>query len=425
MTTENIVALNKIPRPHVVTDEEHSEYSPSGSKRWVNCPASIKFLRTLPKIPERPNQYAEEGTAAHLLAAYCLENGIDPFSVVGKKSFNKHLVTKEMAKFVDVYIRYVNGAVTWDSTLWVENKIPLFVIRKDTFGTADAIIVSMTDLEVVDLKYGKGVVVEAEDNYQLYVYAIGVLIHLSKYGIKFPDEKEIKLTIVQPRAPHEKGPIRSDFVTVAQLRSFMAKVKEAITLSELDNPPFGPSLEVCRWCEASPVCKAYAEFNLKAAQLEFEDLVKTPLEFKQSLPSPNEMSTEQLSKVLMHSKSIQTWLNSCVEYAMNLLRANKPVPQYKLVYGRSIRKWSDPDAVIRTLLEYGTSEDRIYTKKVISPAKAEDELTAEELKKVIGFMVKPQGKVTLAPEFDKRPAIDPTKIAIETWSEEDTDDEEL
>lgn len=412
------MSINAIPKPHYVTDDLHSELSPSGAKRWIACPASINFLRNIKKLPQKTNVYAEEGTAAHELAAFCLENEVPATSCIGK-TFNGFRVDSEMAKQVTKYVDYVRGATTWDATLWVENRLSLEFIEVDMFGTADAIIVSKDSVEVVDLKYGKGVVVEVEDNPQLALYAIGVLAHLAKNGLRFQDDFEVKLTIAQPRAPHADGPVRSATKTIAQLKDFKHLVKEAITISKREDAPFGPGADQCRWCEGAPTCRAFAEYNLKVAQLEFADMIKSPLEVKQKLPSVEELTEEELSRIMTHSKAIENWLSAVGERAIALARAGIEIPRYKLVYGRSIRAWSDEIDVLNVLEKYGTDTERMYEKKFLSPTKAEKELTKDEWEIVKEFVFKPTGKITLAPETDGRPAVDFNKAAAEDWNDED------
>lgn len=410
--------MKRIPAPHYHTDEDHSEYSPSGAKRWINCPASIGFLKTIKRLPSKPNPYAEEGTAAHELAAFCLEQDIKPQQCVGKM-FNNHIVDAEMARQVEKYTSYVQGAVTWDALLWVENRLSMESIHPNMFGTADAVIVSEDYLEIIDLKYGKGVVVEVDDNPQLALYATGVLFHLAKHGLRYEDDFEVKLTIAQPRAPHAAGPIRTTVLTIAQLRDFKNQVKKALDIALGDNPPFGPGSDTCRWCEGAPTCKALAEYNLKVAKLEFADLVESPLTLKQTLPNVDELSEADLANILKHSKSIEQWLNSVVEKATALLRADKKVPGYKLVYGRSNRAWSHESEVLARLEEYGTDIERLYEKKFLSPTKAEKELTDAEWDIVRDLVYKPTGKITIAPETDGRPAVNPNEAAKDDWSSED------
>lgn len=407
-----------IPKPHCITDSDHSEYSPSGSKRWINCTASIEFIKTAKKIPSRPSSYANEGTAAHLLGAHCLENGLEPESCVGHK-FNDIVADKEMVKHVKTYTDYVNNSVLWDSVLWIENILPLDFLEQGSFGTADAVIVSDTFIEIIDLKYGQGVIVEAEENTQLMIYALGVLHHLKINDIHFEDHNEIKLTIVQPRGRHEKGPIRSWKVSVKALKEFLHTVKSAIKESKSDNAQFRPNEEICKWCEAKPICRAYSEFCLDLAKLEFADLVDNTTNFEKKLPKSNELSVEEMSLVLKHSKAILQWIDSIECAATSMIRNGTEFPNYKLVYGRSNRAWSNSKEFFERLVNYGTDEDRLYTKKLISPSQAEKELTKNELELVKDLIIKPVGKISLAHISDVRPSIDFQKEVIDEWANED------
>lgn len=407
----------KLPKPFVNTDSAHSKYSPSGSKRWLECAASIQMEEAIPR-EETTNFYAEEGTAAHELGAFCLEEELEPESQYGKE-FNGFIVDKEMANQVKKYTKYVTGLLTWENQLWIESQVNLSFLHEDMFGTADAIIVSPTSVEIIDLKYGKGVVVEVERNTQLMIYALGVLAHLAKHGVKFVPDSLVKLTIVQPRAPHIDGPIRSWEISIADLRKFKNEVVECIQLTKLDEPPFGPGDEQCRWCAAAPTCKAYASHNLDLAKLEFADFAKSPREFKNSFADINSLSMDDFTRILKHAKSLEQWLKNCVEHATSLLKAGKPVTGYKLVFGRSIRAWDDFDNVASTLLNHGIAEEDLYISKIKSPSQMEKFLSSEEWNLIQDQVVKPKGKIVMAPETDSRQAVSPNAEAASEWANEE------
>jgi hypothetical protein len=403
----------KLNKPVVPDKKDHSEYSPSGGKRWVNCPASIRMVKEAPK-KESSSFYANEGTAAHELAALCLEEETVPSMYIGKQ-FNKIIADTHMARETNKYVDYVLGKVTWDSQLFVETRIPMFNLEEDMFGTSDAIIISKDTFEIIDLKYGKGVLVEAEDNYQLAIYAIGIVEWLKTEGIHYSDETEITLTIVQPRAPHIEGPIRSWMVTIAGLKELSHKIKKAVHNSKSENPSFGPSDENCRWCEASPFCKPFAEYNVKAAQLEFADFAKPKNEFSNSLADRNSLSLDQLAKILKHSKAIEQWLKGVTEFAIEEMRRGKEIPTYKLVYGRSIRAWENQVAAEELILDKGIEIEELYTKKFKSPTQMEKTLEPKIWEEVKELVFKPTGKITLAPETDGRSSVSPDYEAAKEW----------
>lgn len=418
-----------IPKPDVASKNEHSVYSPSGSKRWLNCTASIEYLKTFKRKQGEPNFYAEEGTCAHELSAHCLDSDMDAKELVGSK-FNNILVDTEMAKETQKYIDYINGQDTWNSTVWVENKVSLQHLEPDMFGTADAIIFSFDEyeieegvhlitkgeLEIVDLKYGRGVVVEATDNTQMMIYALGALTHLAKNNIKFHPSFDVKMTIVQPRAPHELGPIRSTYLTVAQLKDFQKEVKEKVKESKSKEPKFVATEEGCRWCEASPFCKAHANHNMDIAKIEFSEFELSPAEFKKTRPEPKELDEQDLVNIMKHTKAIEHWLKGITAYCLEQLQQGKKVPGYKLVYGRSNRAFKDQSKVEEILKDYGTEEDRVYKTKFLTVAQLEKELTDEEWKLVEELVFKPQGKLSLAKESDARMAVDTQAEAIDEWA---------
>ncbi len=421
-----------IPKPSVDTNAEHSEYSPSGSSRWLNCTASIEYLKTFKRVQGESNFYAEEGTCAHELSAKAIDDELSTMAYIGEK-FNGIVVDTEMVKETQKYVDYVNGQVTWNSTLWVENKVSLQHLEPKMFGTADAIIFSIDEfelengvylvtegeLEIVDLKYGRGIVVEAIDNTQMMIYALGALSHLAKHNIKFSPGLDVKMTIVQPRAPHELGPIRSDYMTVAQLKDFQKEVKASIAESKSKNPVFKATEKGCRWCEAAPFCKAYANHNMEIAKIEFSEFELSPEEFKKTRPEPKELSETDLVNIMKHTKSIEYWLKSITAYCLEQLQQGKKVQGYKLVYGRSNRAFKDQKEVEKILKEYGTEEERVYNTKFLTVAQLEKELTNEEWELIKDLIFKPQGKISLAKESDARPKVDTQSEAIDEWSKED------
>jgi len=425
-----------IPRPSVDTDELHSEYSPSGSKRWITCPGSVSLVRKIPKVIHKVNTYAEEGTAAHELASFILENpDVSIESQLGK-IFNNIIVSKEMIKEVKKYIEYVDSAMQLDTEMWVEVKVPFNFIDENQLGTFDTCLIFNEEtnnwiIEVIDFKYGKGIIVEAKNNYQLKTYACGVLAHFAKHGIRFSDYDTIKLTIVQPRAFHPEGFIRSDFVNVKHLREFKDIAVEAVRLSKLENPPFNPSEEACLWCEAKPLCRAYAEFNLSLVRMEFEDLIKEEESSKDLIDKLDKtflLSKEEVITIYKHSKMFLSWLDSIQEFIKGSLQSGIKMPGYKLVHGRSNRIWQDEEKLKETILfleewkeDLGIelSQEDLYNKKLISPSQAEklfDDLIIEHLKPII---FKPAGVISVALETDPRPAIDPNKEAEIEWKDED------
>ena len=413
--------LRDIPKPNYPSPAEHSEYSPSGSSRWLHCTASISLLRTI-KRENKSNFYADEGTAAHALGEDCLNKEVSAASRVGKKYGNKNAlftVDKSMAREVQKYIDYVNDSVPLGGILFVENRVSLEHLKEGMFGTADAIIVGKNYVEVCDLKYGRGIAVEAGDNTQMMIYAIGVLAHLSRHGYRLKPTDRIKMTIIQPRAPHPEGPIRYHEITIQELKDFQETVKAAIADSCSPNPSFCPTEKGCRWCEAAPICKAYANYNLEIARLEFADFDKPKREMKQSFKDQSTLSIEEVMKIYEHSKAMKQWLDSIEAYVIEEGRKGTAIPGYKLVYGRSNRKFANPAAVVDLASELEIPDDLLFNEaKMRSPAQLEKEVDEEVWEKFNELVTKPQGKIVLAPESDARMEVNADKSAADDWKDE-------
>lgn len=382
----------------------------------MNCPASIQMGDQIERVEEGSNFFAEEGTAAHELGELCLRNECIAEGYIGSV-FNGIEVDSEMAHQVQKYVDYVTSCETWESQLLIECRVPITHVEETMFGTADAVIFDNDGIEIIDLKYGRGIVVEPYDNPQLMLYACGVLAHLAKYGVRFDPDKEVKLTIVQPRAPHKDGPVRSSYVTVAQLKDFQRIARRATELSKEEMPPFGPSDETCRWCPANAICSEFADYQLQQMRLEFADFQSPRREFGERLIDVKSMTNDQLANILNHSKGITQWLKTIADYATAQLSQGKEVPHYKLVYGRSIRRLDNPTEVERKLLDYGVDEKRLYISKFRTAPQLEKELRPEEWDLIVDHVVKPRGSITLAPESDGRPAVDPNVEAKKEWED--------
>ena len=171
--------------------QAHSEFGPSGSGRWMNCPASVQMIRQL-NLPRTSNKYADYGSCAHELGAMML---IDPTvtaeSQLGKMLFGNVKVDQEMVRGVIEYVDYVMGYETTTSKLSVENRVSLEHLAPGQFGTTDAVIVDINIVHVMDLKFGRGLV-EVEHNSQLELYAIGTIIDLAKRGKNIAEIKTKK-----------------------------------------------------------------------------------------------------------------------------------------------------------------------------------------------------------------------------------------
>lgn len=390
---------------------EHAQLGASGAKRWMNCAGSVRMSEGL---PDTAGPHAWEGTAAHEVGEMCLRDGVDATSFVGQfikvfvggedegevdVYYQNIEVTQEMADAVQVYVDFVREAAE-GGELFIEERVSLAVLEppRPMFGTTDVGIWFANErlLHVVDYKHGKGVVVEVVDNPQPMYYALGTVVDTLKQK---PDI--IRMTIVQPRAHHPDGPIRSHNITWDELVAFK---KELLTAAEATMDPEAPLCvgDWCRWCPAMATCPAQQEHAVVLAQTEF-DVIETVAD----LPAAEHLTIEELVRVLDGAEIVQKWLKSVAAYALNMLDLGDDVPGYKLVQGRANRQWVDPKEIDGYLARRGLRvKQRYATRKVVSPAQAEKLVKALDGPDLPErFWMKPEGKKTLAPDTDARKAL--------------------
>ena len=243
----------------------HARLGASGAHRWMKCPGSIRMAEGL---AERTSSYAQEGSAAHAVAEYCLQKDKDADELIGKK-VEGVLVTEEMANAVQRYLDYVRERsegceVHIEETFSLEKLNP----PDDMFGTCDFAFFRDGRLTVMDYKHGAGVAVEIAGNPQLRYYATGALFTLG-----YP-AKEVEMVIVQPRARHVDGPIRSETIPTSELMKWAKKLMAVADAALLPDAPLVAG-SWCRWCDASPVCPELQEQALRSAQVDFADTVGT------------------------------------------------------------------------------------------------------------------------------------------------------
>ena len=351
----------------------HAKPSPSAASRWLKCPGSIKASEG---IEDKSSPYAQEGTLAHEIAEACLRNRTDPMEYKDTK------MAEDMAEYIAAYVDYVNSINGFHS---YEQKVDFSHLVPDGFGTVDALIIEGDKIHVIDLKYGKGVQVFAEDNPQLMLYAIGAYSEVEMLH----EVKTITLHIVQPRLDH----IDVWETTPEALLKWGAWVQERANLALSDDPPFAPGEDQCRFCLVQATCQALYDYSVKIIGQEFEDL---------SDNNPGQLSEAKIREVLENAGLIRGWLNAVEDHVFNLLNEGGDFKGFKLVEGRSLRKWKDENEAVK-LLEQELG-DQAYEKKILSPAKAEKALGKKKtiLKDLI---IKPAGKPTLAPDNDKRSAL--------------------
>jgi len=368
---------------------DHAKYSPSDSARWLNCEGAIAYCETLNiiEVEEPEDSPSAVGTRAHQLAEKCLRTNTHP---------SEHSDDLEMVRHIANYIKFVNDLSVGATRVVVEERLDLNALVPGVFGTSDHVVYDEVNrhIKITDLKYGQGVAVVAEENTQLMLYGVAAV-----YNVAWPVET-VELNIYQPRVFDGLGAVRSWEVTRGQLRAFEKRVKQSI--SRQSSGVLTPGEKQCRWCPAAPVCPALKAFVLSKAAEEF-----APFKCKKA----PEMDHDDLVDSLQHVDLIKFWCNAVEAKAQELLEHGHELPGYKLVRGRSNRQWVDEEAVSKLLLEMGIPRGNLYTEKFTSPTQAELVMSKEQYLEIEKEHVfKPEGKLTIAKESDKRPSIDPFKI---------------
>jgi len=384
------------------SERAHSVWSASSSHRWMACPASIKLSEG---IPDQSSPYAAEGTCAHELAEKALLSDKDCIDFIGEE-FCGHEVDEEMANYVQIYVDYVRKAGRGElKDVLIEERFDLSKIHEGLYGTNDACISEfMGTLEIIDLKYGKGVQVFPENNEQLMYYALGAM--------QGGEYTKVKLTIVQPRVDN---PIKSWVCKPERIEKFKEDLLYAIKKTKEENPKMVTG-DHCKFCKAKAVCPKVKEEVQGLVKMAFsEPVVTSPA----SLPPAEKMDSLELSTILNHATMIRDWLDSVERYAYTVLVNGGKVLNYKLVAKRSNRKYISEEHAEKVLLEkFG---DTIYQRPKLLGIPAMEKLVGKELVK--DLICIPDAGTTIAPESDKRPEVK-IKTASQAFLEEPVSDDE-
>lgn len=361
----------------------HAKLSPSASHRWLNCPGSIEATKG---IPGTSNEYADEGTYAHDVAARCLDEGCDPHRFLGEKSkCGRFEVDGDMVEHLQGYVDLVrqladsNPSRKRRAPIRVETKV--HAIKGTVYGTADAIVIDPPFLHVVDLKYGAGVYVDVVDNPQLRIYGLGAL-----RGIGKNDRARTEWVVVhvyQPRHPrggHSQEAIHVEDLYSWDLNTLKPGVQAVTPDAEL------AAGDWCRFCPAKPTCHELRRASLESAASVFDDVedlvpAKTP-------PSPKDLSPTDLGKLMALFPMVEDWISAVREHAYELANRGVRIPGHKLVEKTVHRKWIDEAKTAAALASAGV--DPYNKPKLVTPAEAERRL-------------KPKGMVPLVAKLSKKP----------------------
>ena len=363
----------------------HAVLSASSSHRWLHCNPSARLEL---EFEDRETEAAAEGTAAHALAEHKLRKALKMRSTRPVSKYD----SDEMEMYTDGYLEFVLEAIEEarqdcpDPKVLIEQRLDFSCYVLDGFGTGDCLIVADKLLHIIDLKYGQGVLVNAEENPQMMLYALGALrIFDCLYDIE-----TVSMTIYQPRREN----VSTWVISVAELRDWAEKtLKPKAELAFKGEGEYCPG-SWCQFCKAAVKCRARADAKLQLAKYEF---AQPPL-----------LSDAEISDILGKLDDLTKWANELMAYAQDAaVNHGKQWPGYKLVESRTNRKYTDEDAVVAAARAAGYTD--IFKKSLIPITEMEKLMGKKTFAEVLGgLVVKPKGKPTLVPASDRRPAITTT-----------------
>ena len=355
----------------------HAKLGASNAHRWLNCPGSVSAEDG---IPNTSSPFAEEGTMAHELAETCF--------MVGSTEPLDDFADQDMADFVRVYVEHVNRLSEDADHVEIEARVSYQQWVSGGFGTSDAVILKGDTLHICDLKYGMGVRVDAEENPQAMLYALGAFYEFDMIS----DIRRVVIHIVQPRLDH----ISQWEISISDLLRWAEWVKQRAEEALAEDAPRVPGEKQCRFCRAKASCAALQKMTQDVIMADFDDL--------DNAPKANTLSDAQMRRALEAKPVIEGWLGAIEGLVRDRLNNGGQFPGYKLVEGRSNRQWEDVEEA-EQLLDELIGPEQAFTRKIISPAQAEKVLGKKRAGEIADLIVKPLGAPTLAPESDKRPAI--------------------
>lgn len=376
---------------------EHALLSASTAHRWMSCTPSARLEQQ--EGIEECSVYAQEGTCAHELAELKLSyrfgkiavsEYLEKFEAFKVSEFGLLYYNMGFEEFVDEFVEFVVQQTEdiGQFHIYFELRVSYTNYAPQGFGTADVIIVTDEVLHVIDLKFGQGVPVTARNNPQLRLYGLGAL------NI-FPNSRRIKMTIHQPRL------FSTDTEEMSKKELLDWALNEVVPAAELavqGKGKFVASKEACKFCKLRGKCKVRADKQFAIAAKDFEIIDSKPIEV-------HSLSTEQISDILAWAPIFTDWIKDVQAYALGQLMADVKIPGYKLVAGRSNRIITDEQKVKEILMSTGVAEENL-----MKPAEM---LGISKLEAIVGkkkfaelckdYLVKPCGKLSMAPEDDRRP----------------------
>ena len=358
------------------TNRSHAVLSASSSARWLACPPSAQLCAAL---PDTVTDYAREGTCAHELAEYKVQRLLG--NPASNPTENLDFYDTEMEDCTDSYAQYIAELLTTqqEPMVLVEQRLDFSRYVPDGFGTGDCVIVAENVLTVIDFKYGKGVAVSADHNSQMMLYALGALeLFDALYDIA-----EIRMVIFQPRIQN----LSECTLSLSELLHWAeTELKPKAALAAKGDGDFCAG-EHCRFCKVKATCRKRAEYNLQLAKYDFA--------------MPDKLTDTEIEAILETADQLTAWVADVKEYALRQALSGKQWHGYKVVAGKSNRKYTNPAAVAEAVQAYGKNPYK--EPELLGVTAMEQLLGRTQFEALLGSLTeKPQGKPTLVPCSDKR-----------------------
>ena len=365
----------------------HARLGASSSHRWMMCPPSVKLSE---QFEDRPSAYAEEGTFLHELCELKLHRYLgDMYPEHIEQLYAEHrdcdfysdeaeAVTDEYVAFCIETIEAVRSSCP-DPLIMVEHRLDYSEYVPEGFGTGDLVIVADGVIEVIDFKGGRGVRVDAKRNSQLMLYGLGALLEFDPLY----DIRTVRMTIVQPRLSNTST---YEITSGELIRWAESEVRPKALLAYEGKGEFCAG-EWCRFCKARYTCRKRSEYHMRLAERDFRQ--------------PDLLSDEEIADILPVAESLNSWVQDLLAYATQEAVGGKSWPGYKLVAGRSVRRYTSEAEVIKAATEAGYTD--IYKTTLLGVGELEKRLGRKKFGELLGrFVVKPAGAPTLVPESDPR-----------------------
>ena len=360
----------------------HALLSASSSHRWLNCPPSAKLCEG---YDDKGSNFAAEGTDAHALCESKLRTALGMEAKDPTEDLTWY--NSEMEECANGYVSFVMELVEEakktcpDPVALIEQRLDYSKYVEEGFGTGDCVIIADRTLHIVDYKHGRGVLVEADDNPQMKLYALGAL---ELFDCIY-DIDTVSMTIYQPR----RSNVSTFTIPKDELYEWADRVLNPTAELAFNGDGEYHCGEWCQFCKAKADCRERANTNMELAKFEFRQ--------------PPLLTDEEVEEILGRIDELIAWASDIKDYALQAAISGKQWSGYKLVEGRSNRKYTDENAVIAAVTDAGYDP---YEHKILGVTAMTSLLGKKQFNDILGGLItKPQGKPTLVPGSDKRPAM--------------------